>query len=100
MVRPPSWASTLIAVCTVRSSLVQAGGVVSAAHLKESEGPASRSAFEDGNQISPYLAGMALVCLVSFLFFLSLSLERSASGPGPQTVPTFLPQEWFHSATL
>lgn len=74
-VLPPGQAR--IAVCTVRSSLVQASGVVPAAHLKESGGPNSRSAFEGGNQVSPYVAGMTLVCLVLFLFFLSLSLERS-----------------------
>lgn len=73
---------------------MQAGGVVSAARLKESGGPGSRSAFEGGNQGSPYVAGMTLVCLVLFLFFLSLSVERSKHlWTWPHAVPVFLPQE-------
>ena len=73
MMRPPSWAGTRVGV---RGEVFPGAGrgVMSAACLKESGGPGSRSAFEGGNQISPYMAGMALVL---FLFFLSLFLERS-----------------------
>lgn len=69
---------------------MQAGGVMSAACLKESGGPGSRSAFEGGNQISPYMAGTALVL---FLFSVCFWKDINNSGPGPQAVPTFLPQE-------
>lgn len=53
---------------------MQAGGVVSAARLKESGGPGSRSAFEGGNRISPYLAGMTR--MPRFVPFLSQFVFR------------------------